>query len=277
MNWLVSWWPRGNEQTIRPSLVTTSKSANKLDHSPLQELCFVHAVCTSSSSKQSDAKEIQQKTIQLREEWRQVISAWATQAFRNPPKNEPELVTWTRALNEMCHDPSQTEKGDALQMLKPECRGVLTSPALNALLLACIWERHMFLLNQQPLREECFWVRDPATQMAQLRAVRDEKGAKEYRGVFATHKKSYEIWLDVYFVYLDYIIARLHGLSQEQKQILIERRIELFQRIHDREINASHHQAVVNDTPSTDPDGAGVSAGTAEALHEAAADTGDVF
>jgi hypothetical protein len=41
-----------------------------------------------------------------------------TQAFRNPPKNEPELVTWTRALNEMCHDPSQTEKGDALQMLK---------------------------------------------------------------------------------------------------------------------------------------------------------------
>lgn len=275
MNWLVSWWPRGNDELkVRASLVSSKASANKLDQSPLQELCFVHAVCTSSNK---DVKEIQQKTIQLREEWRQVIHAWATQAFdpKKVPKNEPELVTWTRALNEMCHDPSQTEKGDALQMLKPECRGVLTSPALNALLLACIWERHMFLLNQQPLRDECFWFRDPMTQLAQLRAT---KGGKEYRGVFGqSHRKSYEIWLDVYFVYLDYIIARIQGLSQEQKQILIERRIELFQRIHDREINASHHQAVANDTPSTDPDGAGVSAGTAEALHEDAAETEAVF
>ena len=119
-------WPQ--RLKWRSSVSSAGEDERKDDHSPLQDLCYVHAVVKLSGQHQRTTRglneKIKRETLRLRKHWRSVIRAWASKLF-DGKEDEAELLVWTRALNRMCHKPAK--KGvDALALLDTANSGILT-------------------------------------------------------------------------------------------------------------------------------------------------------
>lgn len=256
-------WVRTKTYKVRSSVASPGADDNKDDHSPLQHLCYVHAAVKLSGKHRRTSQgvlneEIKRETLRLRKHWRSVIHAWASKLF-TPEENDAELLVWTRALNRMCHKPLRTKGNDALALLDTTNNGILSGATLDVIRLVCMWERHTHLLRGRPLKNECFWIRHPSTQRMELQAELcedDEVETFEFTGVGPADLD--KTWNDVYFAYLDYMINyELVGNVAAQEE-LMRTRHELFNCIHEEELEQERREFNQRDKASDLPPCEGV-------------------